>query len=447
MPMLVTEFDEVPDKYQNDTGELMSGSISWQGYSLAHLKESRMMPEIDCKPFSRNDAGRWVASRWVGTINANGIEWRIQPRIGKERFAFLARSVLSAAVMRGASQTIAGQRDQLDLLPTAWVVAFQNASRRHGLPKAYVRREARDCLELRGELDVERQIVDNLIERQFLACRWDDLTQDNPINQASYLTIGHLRRHRRFPYAQGKNPLSVELEHWRERFPLLGVGQANGFPPDKNIRWSRANDGFRMPHRLAKWVVENRGEAGGKSSAPAILVDSAEVWELYLRERLKNVVDELNFGLELVWPRSDRMDYLLDWEGRAVKGLIPDFSIVRSSDGEVVAVLDAKYRGFKPPTEDPEIAVQMAFYSATINHQNGRSSGKLPFTALIYPKCPGLNVHLPTGVFGEGWFRMANRPALQTWCVELGDPKNEDEFHKNVEKQLEEMVMTGLLYI
>jgi hypothetical protein len=411
--------------------------LEWSGLTLSSLVDPNASAEIDCAPFERDESGQWRTSRWIGSFSVDGRCYHIVPRIGNARFAHIATSALSAMVVSGAASIGQIRSDTLlDLLPLAWYVAFRSGRQRNGLTRAYVRRDELDCTELRGSLDLGRQLVENDTKRHQLACSWDDLTVDNPINQGTRLVINHLRRNKRFPYSWHRTDASAELDGWHERLSLLGVTHPSSYPTER-VRWSRGNDGFRPAHRLGRHVIQDQGiTTVGASTARSLFVDSAEIWELYLRQRLDEVVKREFPGFKTVWPRSNaHKDALLEWEGKKAHFLIPDFQIVEERNSKAVMVLDAKYRWFKPLDTDFEVAAQMARY-VSIASQGSRSTAP---SVLLYPRVlpDGFNAKNSSNPFGSGKFLMGEYPRIEAWGVDLPDVQEAGSgFNKKVEAQL-----------
>jgi hypothetical protein len=415
--------------------------LEWSGLTLSSLVDPHVSAEIDCAPFEKDESGQWRTSRWIGSFSVDGRCYQIVPRIGKARFAHIATSALSAMVVSGATPIGQIRSDTLlDLLPLAWYVAFRSGRQRNGLTRAYIRRNEVDCTELRGSLDLGRQLVENHTKRHQLACSWDDLTVDNPINQGTRLVINHLRRNKRFPYSWHGTDASAELDGWHERLSLLGVRHPSSFPTER-VRWSRGNDGFRPAHCLGRHVIQDQGiTTVGASTARSLFVDSAEIWELYLRQRLDEVVNREFPEFKTVWPRSNaQKDALLEWEGKKVRSLIPDFHIVRALGLKPVLVLDAKYRRFKPLNEDREVAEQMALYASTARQGNTGTVNSV----LLYPRVvssdsqsSGLNADFSYRLLGSGRFLVPDSPRIEAWSIDLPDVQDRARFNKEIEAQL-----------
>jgi McrBC 5-methylcytosine restriction system component len=427
--------------------------LQWRGMSLARLGRLATDFQVECQPFLRSweekDAAEgWQASRWVGRFPCDGETYCIKPRIGWPRFEVMLETVLSVGRQEGGAFR-RSMSDEVDLARLVWVLAHEIAWRRHrGAAKAFVRREERDAPALRGELNLAAQLV-KFTDRHTLACRYDDLTYDHPVNRGSLLAIKKLQQHGDFPF-NGTSTYDRIVREWREALTSNGVETPAHFPAGF-MRWSRANDGFRAAHALAEIVVgERQATATSGGGAAAFLFDSAEVWELYLCKQLSAVVGELTDklpGYTVEWPRErpGPLDALLVWESTRVAAQIPDIRI-RKPDRSVALVIDAKYRRFKPPTEDVEIAIQMFHYAATAK---GPKEEHWPPAVLIYPSCtsPDLNPRPgESGPFpsGRGLFGVGDKSSLSAWWVAL--PQIGDEqisltaFQNDVRRQLKKII-------
>jgi hypothetical protein len=222
--------------------------------------------------------------------------------------------------------------------------------------------------------------------------------------------------------------------------------------PAELMRWSRSNDGYQPSHLLAELIVaERRTTSGGGRGVSAFFFDSAEVWELYLWRQLVAVVgcDFPDYCVE--WPREKRgaPDFLLRWEGRPVGERIPDLLIQRR-DGSKALVVDAKYRTYRPPTDDGNLAVQMFEYVAMAER-----TGTTPPAVLLYPMCkelnpsPGSSTEQPRHL-GRGRFNLPGKPPLTAWGIPLPDLDqkatlaNPHAFHTTVRQHLKMILCTEL---
>jgi 5-methylcytosine-specific restriction endonuclease McrBC regulatory subunit McrC len=229
-----------------------------------------------------------------------------------------------------------------------------------------------------------------------------------------------------------------ELLGWREH--LLGLGVTTEIQTPTQIRWSRANDAFSFPHQLAQTLLSEGGlSQSGQKQQHTLLIDSAEIWELYLLQALRRLIPG---GYRVEWPRDHAMDFLLHWEGKNIRGLIPDILIVDTKTGDVVAIIDAKYRQWQL-TSLAEISEQMAFYAMRIFEK--QSNSHTPKLVLLYPrcaqdeKCTGINSNAPFHL-GSGHLQIPQNPTMTAWAIDIGDVNVDNDFHSHIEDQLKKII-------
>jgi hypothetical protein len=340
------------------------------------------------EPFILSGNGDVVASRYVGRFSYGAAQFEIKPRIGWARFGLMLEEVVSVALGgSGMFRPETARLQQGDILALIWCLTLLSAWRRSGglAPKLFETLSAIDRTSLRGRLDVATQIKFNLVNKHHLACTWDEATIDNPINQGILTVIDHLRNDRRFPFQNQVNGQTTrfqrQLNEISSSLIAANVARPTHFPARK-VRWSRANDRFRSVHRLGRTLLEQGRAAGPEGDdQDSLLLDSAEIWEMFLFHRLRRALTTKCSGLVLSWPRDEMADrrYMLEWNKQRGQLLIPDM-IVKGSDGRCVAIIDAKYRHFVSPTQDRELACQMALYASIYTRREVP-----PVMVLVYP--------------------------------------------------------------
>jgi hypothetical protein len=408
-----------------------------QGRGMSLAARNPFLPDfaVECQPFD-GQGDDWRVSRWVGNFAIDAIDYTIQPRVGWPRFYAMLANALSIGVVANGGST-GNAASGSDLTALAWVLAHENAWRRHrGPAKAFVRREVADATELRGELDLARQLAKLPDQLHTLACRYDELTFDHPVNRGSRLALRKLSERQRFPYS-GSSDFRRLAQDWDNTLAVNQIEAPVQFPADP-VRWSLANSGFRAAHALAEQVVEGRQYVAGRGRQQAFLFDAAEIWELYLFHQVHEVIqaDFKDTGLRVEWPRARLAvpDHLLIWDGHPVGMLIRDIEIRRDDTLEVV--IDAKSRTYKSLHNDTEVASQMFRYVA--NETN--CEGNPPPAVLLYPSCEGFNWDIGDGPFPRGSGEVRNRErssAIQAWSIRLLESgKKEMAFHEDVRRQL-----------
>jgi hypothetical protein len=180
-----------------------------------------------------------------------------------------------------------------------------------------------------------------------------------------------------------------------------------------------------------------------------VLLDSAEIWELFLFRRLQAVIRKNCLNLKIEWPRERRTTprMLLEWQGRRTRALIPDIVVKESTGGGRTAILDAKYRTFAAPDADHTVADQMALYAMTADASDHvlDATGAIapPTMMLVYPKANasgvrGLNNGMSDGKIGEGRFLFhdGRESRLIAWCVPVPETDDEVKFDESVADSL-----------
>lgn len=431
----VTEFEELGWRHDCDPPRA-------RGLSLRDLSHGGDNSLADIMPFECDVSGTWRASRWIGTFQHEGVDYTITPRIGVKLFRRIAIEAVSVALLPEGGGPSLKLHSLLDLLPLIWCLALRRARSRQGIPQLYVERRAADRVSLRGRFDLARQLTENRFAQHHLACIWSELTFDNPITRMILITIDHLARGQSFPFSGRGGNFARELEELRTQLLLHGTRRHADLPGER-ISWSRANDRYRVVHDFGRAIVRRRGSDCAPAAGDAVLLDSAEIWELFLFRRLQEVIQKKRLKLRIEWPRERRSAsrMLLEWQGRRTRALIPDI-VVTESDGGRMAILDAKYRAFAAPDADHSVADQMALYAMTADasaHPPDATGMMVPPTMLlVYPKATasgvkGLNNRVPDGKIGEGRFLFHGRESrLIAWCVPLPETEDEVEFDEYV---------------
>ena len=436
----------------------------WQGVSLCPTLQLSIAGGVDCTPFHYLGKDRVKTDRWIGQFSLRGKSYQIVPRVGEKRFRAMlmaAEGLPELATMRASSGVASGEWGR-DILALLWTSALDYGRRLHGIIKGYVIREEVDALALRGHLDLYRQLTENELGRKHrIACVYNDLTYDNPINRAILCTIKRLQREGIFPFRKGLGNGSRRsmLFDWLDRLLTLGVSIDDQVIPANRVLWTRNNDGFLRCHELAE-RLERRGGAKTATSGldNALLFDSAEVWEIFLFKRMQIVAGNLGSGgLRLRSPRlqNRNIDYLIKYKGIIRGGLMPDYLLEEkgssSEDWHTIGILDAKCRRLQEARgtwlPDQGEVMQMALYSC--NSLNSEKDKEALPCALLYPKVnekdvPGINAAVLTngdGLVGHAPLNVTGNPDLSWWLVDLPDPEAKDNNWINkVDEQLKKVL-------
>ena len=338
-------------------------------------------PVVYCSP-----DGAWCAGRYVGSVSFQGGRLTIEPRFSiaaLRSWLFHATNVAlveSPGVLRDDESFI------VQLLAAVWARGLVEAAR-HGLPA--LRREVRfSGPVLRGRLDVQGSI-------RLIASGQDALTSvrrerslDHAASRAIIAAYAVLRRW-----------IGASDDEWlppraRELLPhLIAVTGLRPQVPSRTdldrVRYTPITAGFAPIAELSRQIANRRGLVG--DSAPdgacqGILLDVAELWELYVLAVLRRAAA----GLEVCHGTRElaAAGFLLrsEVDGASLGALRPD-ALVRDRR-RTVGILDAKYKQLHPTAlsrhgPQREDLYQLAAYLARFGSESGTAWG-----ALAYPFDP-----------------------------------------------------------
>lgn len=154
------------------------------------------------------------------------------------------------------------RHDLLELL----IRLFANrliAAVRRGMPRRYVTHEE-DLALLRGRLDVKRQFTHFAVRSDRLACRYDELSEDTPLNRVLEAAVTRLAGLAR-PAANFRR-----LAELGARFEFV---RDSSDPLREPVRLGRTNTAFHELYRLARLFLSGdwQSTAGGRSAGFALL--------------------------------------------------------------------------------------------------------------------------------------------------------------------------------
>lgn len=228
-----------------------------------------------------------LARQHVGQVVADGVSLEILPKIGhlseagaRDCLVRMLAVAFDLEILVGAAAAHGCQHETLlDILVRLFATALAEQVRR-GLPRAYLR-HAEDRATLRGKLDVGRQFTTLLATPQRIACAFDELSPDIPLNRIMAAAVRFLQ------------PLARTIETQRLltelAFAYIDVGtEPIATLPWGVLRFDRSNTRWRALADFARllvdrsWQTTGRGETGGT----ALLFDMNRLFERYVARRL-----------------------------------------------------------------------------------------------------------------------------------------------------------------
>ena len=339
----------------------------------------------------------------VGIVAAPGATLEILPKIGEDGAVRQALVFMLAVAwgLRIADGELAGLNTQRSDLLEVLIGLFANrllVAVRRGLPRRYVGFEA-DLRLLRGSLNVVRQVTALGARPDVLACRFEELSEDTPLNRVLKAAVQRLQRvTRSAANARILGELAARLE-------LVGDSPA---PLKEPVRLDRTNASYHDLHRLARlflsgdWQSTTSGEALGFS----LLFPMAELFERFVGRLLKRSAAP--------WPvrlQDRRHSALLDDAG-PLFALKPDV-VIEAPAGPIV--LDTKWKQLE--RENRKLGVKQDDIYQMLVYGQAYGAKRL---VLVYPWLRGLE---RKGV-NPCWQVHGTQTRLDIAAVDVGNPSS-----------------------
>jgi len=297
---------------------------------------------IEHEPIVYTDSfGDWWVGRYIGSVSFEGITITIEPRFEME-FVAQQLPLNKFAMVNIDGQQIHGEKLFHYLQALMWFNLFSRAAK-HSLPVVKVESHHVSNV-IRGRLDVRASIhrlssgsssvVSIATQKELL----------NPLSICIALAFNKIQRW--FP--------KQNLLHWlppilalRLQQVISAVSRHHSIPPVgelNKVRYTSLTSAYKPLMKLSLQILSNRGSdinENSESKAKGLLLDVAELWEIYVLKALRGAYQE---GLDVVHGTEGTDDYLLTSTvtGRSMGKLLPDFLVKAANSVQIVA--DAKYK-------------------------------------------------------------------------------------------------------
>ena len=388
------------------------GPTEAEAHRLHGLAE-RAAQRLNTAVLARTPGGL-EARQVVGVLAAPGCSLEILPKIDGEDGAVRAALIHMLAVAEDLHLRIADgelaaldtqRHDLLELL----IGLFANrllAAVRRGLPRRYVAHEE-DLRLLRGRLDVKRQTTHLAVRPDRLACRFDELSENTPLNRVFKAAVARLA-------GLARRPANVRLlAELSSRFEAVAVSPD---PLREPVRLDRTNDAFHTLHRLARLFLRRdwQSTAGGHAEGFALLFPMNDLFEKFIARRLQRalgagrVVLQSSLHSALVDENVDETD-----RKRKMFTLIPD-AVIDAPDNTIV--LDTKWK--RLDGADRKRGVEPADVYQLLTYATAWKAKRL---ILLYPWHEGLQRQPPD--IERRWRVAANGCPFDVATVDVGRPR------------------------
>ncbi len=351
----------------------------WAGDRLAGVAKNVNVGRGDGSDIITMGRRNLSVGQVVGVLNSSGAALEILPKIDgledggiRHRLIHMLNVVLKLNIDTAGITALSWQsNDLLEILIRLFAERLHEATRR-GMPRSYLAFKE-DLPLLRGRLDVSRQFTQHAVTPQILACQFDDLSPDIPLNQIMKAAVRCLFRVARSMECQR---LLRELS-----FSYADISEI----PVSALRWDRVmidrtNDRWRELIDLAKLLLGGRFQTTslGDSAGFSLLFEMNLLFEEYVTRMLKRAIRPMGMSLTaqggLRYCLEDLVSHQQTFQTK------PDILI--KQDTVTKWIVDTKWKQLTPVSKDPKRGIAQADIYQMISYGNIYDCKNL---MLLYP--------------------------------------------------------------
>ena len=343
----------------------------------------------------------------IGIVSVPGATLEILPKIDspdedvRKALLHMLCVAWNLRVADGELASLGTQRsDLLELLIRLFANRLLIAVRR-GLRRRYVGHEE-DLQLMRGRLHVVRQITALAARPDVLACRFDELSENTPLNRVLKAAVVRLAGVTR---SAANARLLAELA---ARLESVGLSST---PLEEPVRLDRTNTAFHDLYQLARLLLigDWQSTANGQSLGFSLLFPMPEMFEKFVGRCLCRVL--------VPWPvRLQARDHsVLQDDEDPLFELRPDV-VVETPNGPIV--LDTKWKELAPSggTTRRTLGVAQGDIYQMLAYAQAYKAQRL---VLLYPWLDGLE----KGV-NKRWRVAGTERRLEIAAVDVGEPRS-----------------------
>lgn len=343
----------------------------------------------DPEPVATFDArsGCWWTGRYIGELHFEGRTLRILPRFGMPMLERWLSRIWGVRFVASMGKYEKARVWLWALLAKLWETRLLAAAR-HGLPTTRFD-EFHIGPTIRGRLHVPRTAREVVAGRQNIVSSTRNRHIDNRIGGIVVHAFEHLCRElrqfgdeRTWLTHRAQNLIQQLRSHISRR---EAVDAAESRVP---VRYSPITETYREVVQLSHAISRQQpssSSASGSKNVLGVLIDMAEVWELYLFHLLRSALrkfEVIHTGRDV-----DGNNFLFrsTQSGEGLGKLKPDILVRSVRSNRLLAIVDAKYKTTRPSPERPdgilrEDRYQIAAYLSAYGNASEMLQG-----ALVYP--------------------------------------------------------------
>lgn len=345
--------------------------------------------KVEEEPVVHFDArsGTWWTGRYIGEVSFKGRTLLILPRCGVPQMQRWLSRIWGVRILSSKGEYESSRLWLWKFLAKLWETRLLVAAK-HGLPTRRFE-ELHWGPTVRGRLDVRATARELATGRRSLISR----TRNRLINCdiASVLLCAfenlrrHLGNHRSWLTPRTQSVVDGLQSQYGPRVSVASVQVR------KPIRYTPITESYRPVVELSLAIVQHRpmsSSSDGQRDVFGVLIDMAEVWEMYVYQLLHARLFEANV---IHSGRDEQSElYLLKSRitGCELGRLKPDILIRSRGSNQLLAILDAKYKNTTPRADSPdgvhrEDLYQMNAYLSALGNRDVSMAG-----GLVYPMGP-----------------------------------------------------------
>jgi len=341
--------------------------------------------DLDDEDFviSRDSYGRWQTGRYIGELAFEGRRMEIRPRLGPTVIGRWLEGALNLVAIPETAQHQGAQSFIALLMAAVWCRQV-DAAARHG-PPAFRRDRVHEGLFVRGGLDVRHttRLIGRGSPRVASLMRQRELDNDvSRVLVAAERVLTQAIGHNRWRTERVKDvlPQLYAAVGARPRLPSLGNLQ--------RIRFTPITRPFKQAAALS-WRIarqEGFGAHADPGHAEGLLLDVAELWELYLLQSVRRVAPELRVEHGTTESRRTLLLTSIADDGFGLGRLKPDILVWDRE--RLVAVVDAKYKRLRDVWPDRPAGVDRGDLYQLTSYLSALDPAGAALGALLYPDDP-----------------------------------------------------------
>ena len=261
------------------------------------------------------------------------------------------------------------RRDLLEILIRIFAVRLNGAVRK-GIPRRYEVHEGEVAV-VRGKLNIPRQFTRYAGRTDQLACIWDELTQNTPLNRVLKVTV-------RFLLSMTKS-----IANRRLLITLLEMYDAvsdSRNPLSERVSLDRINTEFHDLYKLAKYFLSHRFQSttSGRGLGFTLLFSMNELFENFIGKCIKNALEPRGSDVRLQHQKHyairERSDH-----SKCLFKLKPDV-VIKPKGGANETILDTKWK--KLEHSDKKLGINQSDIYQVLTYGRAYDASRI---ILLYP--------------------------------------------------------------